>query len=170
MLRIASGVIDQVAYFNPGDLGLSSFTVYRARNGAAPAELTTPTIVEEDSTNMPGEYSLLLDQDMTIGGGNLTEAMVFFITHIGMSPQRIEIELFDPNSYVVGTVTVNTDMRGTDSAATAANLTVVDTVVDAIKVVTDKFVFTIANQADVNIQYINDTQIVGDGSATPFNV
>ncbi len=35
------------------------------------------------------------------------------------------------------TVTSNSDMRGTDSAGTAANLATVDTVVDAIKAVTD---------------------------------
>ena len=35
--------------------------------------------------------------------------------------------------------------------ATAANLTTVDTVVDAIKVTTDQFVFTVANQVDSNM-------------------
>ena len=95
MLRIASGVTDQFVYFHPGVLGLSSFTVYRSRNGAAAAAMTTPTINETDSTNMQGEYELLLDEDMTIGAGNLTEHMVFWITHAGMVPQRIEIELFD---------------------------------------------------------------------------
>ena len=94
MLRIASGVTDQFVYFHPGDLGLSSFTVYRSRNGAAAVAMTTPTINETDSSNMPGEYELLLDEDMTIGGGNLTEHMVFWITADGMVPQRVEIELF----------------------------------------------------------------------------
>ena len=107
MRRIASGVTDQYVYFNPGDLGLASpdtgFTVYRARNGAAAAAMTTPTINETDSTNMPGEYALLLDEDMTIGAGNLTEHMVFYITHAGMMPHRIEIELFDPSTAILTT-------------------------------------------------------------------
>lgn len=53
------------------------------------------------------------------------------------------VSTFDPASdtvarvTLVDTCTVNTDMRGTDSAATAANLAVVDGIVDAIKLKTD---------------------------------
>lgn len=57
---------------------------------------------------------------------------------------------------------------GLTALATAANLTTVDTVVDAIKVQTDKFVFTVANQVDANTQSINDTALTGDGGATPW--
>ena len=52
----------------------------------------------------------------------------------------------------------------------ATGLAAIDTVVDAIKVTTDKFVFTKANEVDSNIISINDVTIVGDGSGTPFNV
>jgi hypothetical protein len=107
MLRIASGTTDQYVYFNAGEIGLSSFTVYRSRNGAAAAVMTTPTINETDSTNMPGVYELLLDEDMTIGAGNITEAMVFRITHAGMEPQYIEIELFNPTGYSVNVASIN---------------------------------------------------------------
>jgi hypothetical protein len=67
-MRIPSGVTDQYIYF-VGTLagsrvtGLSSFTVYRSRNGAAASVMTTPTINETDSTNMPGVYELLLDEE-----------------------------------------------------------------------------------------------------------
>ena len=44
----------------------------------------------------------------------------------------------------------------------------VKTVVDAVKVQTDKLAFTVANQVDANIQYINDTAVTGDGGATPW--
>lgn len=44
-------------------------------------------------------------------------------------------------------------------------ITTVDTVVDAIKVQTDKLTFTVANQVDANIQYVNDTAVTGDGAA-----
>lgn len=47
-------------------------------------------------------------------------------------------------------------------------ITTVDTVVDAIKVQTDKLTFTVANQVDANVQYINDTALTGDGGATPW--
>lgn len=43
-------------------------------------------------------------------------------------------------------------------------LATVDTVVDAIKVQTDKMVFTVANQLDANIQSVNDVTVTGTGA------
>lgn len=93
MIRIASGVTDQYVYFY-AQTGLSGFTVYRSRNGAAWAAMTTPTISEGDSTNAPGVYQLLLDEDMTIGAGNFTEAMAFHVSADGMTPQVLHVELY----------------------------------------------------------------------------
>lgn len=45
-----------------------------------------------------------------------------------------------------------------------------ETSVQSIKTKTDQLIFTKANELDVNIISINDVTIVGDGSATPFNV
>lgn len=95
MRRIASGTTDQYVYFQR-QTGLSSFTVYRSRNGAAWAAMTTPTISEGSSGNAPGIYQLLLDEDMTIGSGNTTEHMVFYITASDMTPVFLEVELFRP--------------------------------------------------------------------------
>jgi len=69
------------------------------------------------------------------------------------------------NVTLVATTTSNTDMRGTDSAATAAALATVDANVDAIKLTTDKFVFTIAGVVDCNIQRVNDVTVNGTGAA-----
>lgn len=44
----------------------------------------------------------------------------------------------------------------------------VDTEVSAIKTKTDQLTFTVANQLDANVQYINDTALTGDGSGTPW--
>ena len=96
MRRFESGIIDQFVYFNGGQVGLSSFTVYRSKNGAAAVIMTTPTINETDSTNMPGIYELLLDEDMSLAADNVTEQMSFWITHAGMPPVFLEIELFEP--------------------------------------------------------------------------
>ena len=149
-MRIPSGVTDQYLYLvgvdatdlKSRETGLSSFTVYRSRNGAAAAAMSTPTVNETDSSNMPGVYELLLDEDMTIGAGNDSEEMVFHVTHSGMAPVTRVIELYRPkitagetltvSSGAVSTCTTNTDMRGTDSAATAAALATVDGIVDAI--------------------------------------
>jgi len=179
-VRIPSGTTDQYIYFVAVDstdfatreTGLSSFTVYRSRDGGVAAAMTTPTINETDTTNMPGVYELLLDEDMTIGSGNDTEEMVFHVTHAGMAPVTRTIELYRPKITVgntldvtatgaagidwgnvenpstsvdlsatainlCDTVTTNTDMRGTDGAATALALATVDDNVDAIKTSTD---------------------------------
>ena len=113
---IQSGITDQYVYFVAVDAtdyvsretGLSSFTVYRSRNGSAAAAMTTPTINETDATNMPGVYELLLDEDMTIGTGNVTESMTFHITHAGMAPVTVAVELFD--------ALTRTDLNGGDYA------------------------------------------------------
>lgn len=101
-MRFPSGVTDQYIYFVAVDsadyvtreTGLSSFTVYRARNGAAAAAYTTPTVAEVSSGNMPGVYSLLLDEDMTIGSGNDSEEVVLHITQASMAPVTIKYELY----------------------------------------------------------------------------
>jgi len=157
-MRIPSGVTDQYIYFVAVDstdyvtreTGLSSFTVYRSRDGAASAAMSSPTVNEVNATYMQGVYELLLDEDMTIAAGNDSEEMVFHITKAGMAPVTRTIELYRPKitaGYTLGvnssghasrivlcdTTTTNSDMRGTDSAGTAANLATVDTVVDGIQ-------------------------------------
>ena len=113
-MRIASGTTDQYVYFvgllaGERVTGLATWTVYRSRNGAAAAAMTTPTINETDVTNMPGVYELLLDEDMTIGAGNETEAMAFHITEADMDPVTIQIELYRPKITAGNTLTVESD-------------------------------------------------------------
>jgi hypothetical protein len=103
-MRIASGDTSrEVAFvavdatdFATRETGLSSFTVYRMRDGGTPAAMTTPTITEASSANMPGVYTLLVDEDTTIGAGNDEEELVFHITHAGMAPVTLTVELFRP--------------------------------------------------------------------------
>lgn len=57
------------------------------------------------------------------------------------------------------------ELQGDDYPTSIA---AVKTVVDAVKVQTDKLTFTVANQVDANIQYVNDVALTGDGSATPW--
>jgi len=103
-MRIPSGTTDQYLYFvavDPGDFttretSLTSVTVYRARNGAAAAAMTTPTVAAVDATNMPGVFSLLLDEDMTIAAGNTEEEMVFHIAATEMADVTRSITLYRP--------------------------------------------------------------------------
>lgn len=116
-MRIPSGVTDQYVYFVAVDandlksreVGLSSFTVYRSRNGGAAAAMTTPTINETDATNMPGVYELLLDEDMTIDSGDDSQEMAFHITHAGMAPVTRVIELYRPKITAGNTLNVAAD-------------------------------------------------------------
>lgn len=56
----------------------------------------------------------------------------------------------------------------TGAVGSVTGLTASD--VAAIKAKTDSLTFTQAGHVDANVQRINDVTIVGDGSATPFNV
>ncbi len=131
-MKILSGVTDQYIYFVAVDAtdlqtretGLSSFTVYRSRNGAAAAVMTTPTINETDVTNMPGVYELLLDEDTTIASGNDTEEIVFHITQAAMSPVTRTIELYRgkiTSGYTLG-VASNGDISGNIDGNVSGNV------------------------------------------------
>ena len=112
---IPSGTTDQPVYFvavNPADFttrvtGLSAFTVYRSRNGATAAAMTTPTISETDATNMPGVYDLLLDEDTTIDAGDDTQEMALHITATGMAPVTRTVSLCRSKITVGQTLTVS---------------------------------------------------------------
>lgn len=133
-MRIPSGTTDQFIYFTAVDsadfvtreTGLSSFTVYRSRNGAAAAAMTTPTINETDATNMPGVYELLLDEDMTIGSGNDTEEIAFHITHAGMAPVTRAIELYRPKITVGETLTVASGVGSANATQISGDATAAD--------------------------------------------
>ena len=158
-MRIPSGVTDQYIYFVAVDstdlktreTGLSSFTVYRSRNGGAATAMTTPTVNETDSTNMPGVYELLVDEDTTLDSGDDSQEMAFHITATGMAPVTRTIEIYRPKATIgetigvssgavsnvttVATTTTNTDMRGTDSAYTGTPPTtaqIADAVLDEV--------------------------------------
>lgn len=134
-MRVLSGDITKKKYFIAVDetdkvsreTGFSSFTVYRSRNGAAAAVMTTPTIAEVDATNMPGVYTLLMDEDMTIGSGNDEEEMVFHITHAGMLAVSTAIQLVRPKMTAGNTLAVSAaglgsaDMKAIDGSLTAAS-------------------------------------------------
>jgi len=73
--------------------GLSTFTAYRARNGEVPVEMLTPTVNEADSGNMPGIYWLLVDEDTTLEAGVDEHTMVLNVTHPGMYPVSLAVEI-----------------------------------------------------------------------------
>jgi hypothetical protein len=120
-MRIPSGAINQSVYFcalDPTDLhtrktGLTGFIAYRSRNGAAPVAYTTATFAEVSSANMPGVYSLLIDEDTTIGASSDSEEYVVHITQTGglMDPVTRSIELYRRTATAGRTATLDASGR-----------------------------------------------------------
>lgn len=66
-------------------------------------------------------------------------------------------------------VNAEVDQAIVDAAlATAANLALAKTAIDAVKAKTDSLTFSQAGHVDANVQRINDVALLGDGSATPW--
>lgn len=115
-MRIPSGKTDQSIYFYAADstdlvsavTGLSSFTVYRSRNGGTATAYTTPTVSELSSANMPGLYRLLIDEDTTIASGSDSEEYALTITATGMAPVHRVLELYRRDVTSGETLTVTT--------------------------------------------------------------
>lgn len=99
-MQFLTGVTDQPLPFEALDVddnntplsGLSSWVVYRTRNGAAAVLWDSPTIVER----RPGLYWLLLDEDMTLDPGDDFQAVAIEISHAGMRTVRTGFELVRP--------------------------------------------------------------------------
>lgn len=70
---------------------------------------------------------------------------------------------------VAGLTASNLDVTVSSRLASASYTAPDNTSVTAIKTQTDKLTFTVANQLDSNIQYVNDVQVTGNGSSgTPW--
>jgi len=93
-MKIPSGSTDRKIAFVAVDAtdlktretGLTSFTVYRSRDGGTATIYTTPTVAELSAANMPGVYVLTIDEDTTIGSGHDMEEYVVHITQASMAP------------------------------------------------------------------------------------
>lgn len=200
-MRIPSGKTDQTVAFvaqlaGARVTGLSSFTVYRSRNGGTATIYTTPTVTELSAANMPGVYVLLIDEDTTIASTSDSEEMTLHITATGMDPVTRAVELYrrditsgrtaivdangliDANMVKAGPTASGTAQTAGDifarlgapaGASMSADVAAVKTDTAAIKAKTDSLTFTIAGQTDSNIQYVNDVLVTGNGSAgTPW--
>ena len=163
-MRIPSGKLDQSIYFVAVDAtdlktretGLATWTVYRSRNGAAEVAYTTPTVSEIDTTNMPGVYALLVDEDTTIGASSDSEEYCVHITHAGMAPVTRTIELYRRDTTSGRTLDVSTggeaglDWANVGSPTTSLALTGT----------------TIATTQQVDVNTIKTNPVVNGGTVT----
>ena len=120
-MRIPSGTVDCKVFFVALDTGLTTrvtglttFTVYRSRNGGTATVYTTPTVAELSAANMPGVYCLTVDEDTTIAGTSDSEEYAVHITATGMAPVTRTIELYRRDT------TANTTLSTADVTAIKA--------------------------------------------------
>lgn len=190
-MRIPSGKTDQLIFFVAVDstdlktrkTGLTTFTVYRSRNGGVATAYTTPTVAELSSANMPGVYSLAIDEDTTIASGSDSEEYCVHVTQASMAPVTRTIELYrrDTTSGQTLTVTSSHALADVDTiktqavtcaggvtvpAATLASTVNITTAtgVDIVKILgTAISTPATAGILDINIKNVNNHGVTGDG-------
>ena len=153
---VAGSVVKETAD-NAGGSALTEAGIADAVWNEAQADHTTAGSFGEIATEIA---SILVDTaEIGAAGAGLTA--------INLPNQTMDIignitgNLSGSVGSVTGAVGSVTGAVGSVTGLTAAD-------VGAIKVQTDKFVFTVANQVDANTQYINDTALTGDGGVTPW--
>lgn len=124
-MRIPSGKTDQVIYFVARSAatrsrltGLSSFTVYRSRNGGAATVYTTPTVAELSAANTPGLYALTIDEDTSIASTSDSEEYTVHITATNMVSVTRTVELYRRDTTSGKTALIDSNGR-VDVAAVA---------------------------------------------------
>ena len=125
-----------------------------ARQGAARVDLTLITLASASAAHSDGGFILVDDTNMP-GVYRCDYADATFAT--GVDQVFLSLVVASAKNAVAAPILVditdNVDQTG-DTYALAngsAGFVAIDTVVDAIKVVTDKFAFTVANQVDSNV-------------------
>jgi len=147
-------------------------------------------------TSFEGTYRFDIPDAVLATGVDL--ASIVFRGATDMHPSTLSISLVEPVTIVSGVVAASLpsatqasiDAIEVDTGTTlqaeldaiqaavitnaagadvAADIIALKTVADAIKVPTDKMVFTNTNELDVNTKSINDAEVVGDGNATPWD-
>lgn len=168
-MRIPSGKTDQNIYFVAVDstdlktreTGLSSFTVYRSRNGGAATAYTTPTVAELSAANMPGVYALLIDEDTTIGASSDSEEYVVHITQASMAPVTRSIELYRRDTTSGQTITVANGAADADIERLQGSLIATPSVAGVIEVDVTHWLGTapatptVAGVPEVDVTHIN---------------
>jgi hypothetical protein len=100
---ILSGIIDQYVYFTAVP-GLTGLTVAVAKDATSFTNMTTPTITEMGSD---GDYALLMDEQTTIGTGNVFENVRVKVLSGTTVVSRFEFVLADPSAQDTNVVSIN---------------------------------------------------------------
>src|SRR3990167_3710135 len=163
-MRIPSGKTDQKIFFVAVDstdlktreTGLTTFTVYRSRNGGTATVYTTPTVAELDATNMPGVYSLLIDEDTTIASGSDSEEYCVHITQASMAPVTRTVELYRRDTTTGNTLDVTATGAAGMDWGNVENKTTSNALTGT----------TIATTQKVDVETIKTNAVVNGGTVT----
>lgn len=140
----------------------ANITAYVSLDGTANAiDDTNPA--EVDATNMPGIYVF----DLTQAETNCNA----FALYAKSATSNIRIEPiigFTTGAAITQTGDSYARLGAPAGASVSADVAAVKAETAAVKVQSDKMVFTVANQVDVNVQSINDTALTGNGGVTPW--
>lgn len=103
-MRIPSGSTTHYVEFTAVDatdlqtketgFGSTGWTVVTSMAGVRTV-WTNPQVTEINSSDMPGRYALLVNQNSTITTGLVEQELGFYITHAGMMPRDFSIQLFE---------------------------------------------------------------------------
>lgn len=175
-MRYPTGTTDQYIYFVAVDAtdlktretGLGTFTVVRSRNGAADVTYTTPTVAEVDAVTMPGVYTLLLDEDMTIGAGNDSEQVCLHITQASMAPVTLVYELYRRDTTGGETLTVGSGIASADVVEWLGTAPATPTVAGVPEVDVTHWIGTAAaTPTTAGVPEVDVTYWLGTAAATP---
>ena len=164
-MQLTSGLTTQYVYFVAVDAtdlktretGLTGFTVYRSRNGGSLTAYTTPTISELSSSNAPGVYALLCDEDTTITSGAMEEQYCLQIAHASMAPvtlvatiKRAIVTAGQTLTVTAGVGTANATQIGGQTASASGTVTFPNATLASTTNITAGTITTATNVTTVN--------------------
>lgn len=148
----------------------ANITAYVSKDYGTVTVLGDTSATEMDATNGKGYYLFDLTQAETNADTLLFSAKssTANIVVIG-SPATVMTNPASFTSSVAQTGDAYARLGAPAGASVSADVAAAKADTAATKVQTDKLTFTVTNQIDANIQYVNDVQVTGNGSAgTPW--
>jgi hypothetical protein len=97
-----------------------------------------------------------------------TAASQTSVDAIKASTDNLPSDPADESLIIAATDAIMARLGAPSGASVSADIGAVKSDTAAVKTKTDSLTFTVAGQVDANIQYVNDTQVNGDGSGTPW--
>jgi hypothetical protein len=130
---------------------------------------TSSGFKEIDATNMPGWYQFCPPNAAIASGAKSCAFHLKGATNMAPLPIEVQLVAINPDNANFGLTNLDATISSRASQTSVDTIDdFVDTEVAAIKTQTDKLTFTVANQLDCNIQYVNDVQVNGNGAGTPW--